>query len=116
MRTKDVLLDNFEDVKTLCQYLYMSEEHKVVIRNNIGVPLEIYMTEECEIMCQNLNFPDTPPFNWESQSSPRTLMSIIEVLKKEPAVELPNSFKNRWEEVKNITAANVAQNHMDRRK
>ena len=111
MRTKDVLVDVFEDIKILCQYLYMSDTNKIKIRNSIGVPLELYMDDNLRILCKNLNFPDVPPMDYSSEMHPDGLWSVIECLKEEPPEEIKNGrFDNRWEEIKNICRSNVALN------
>ena len=43
MRTNDILLDGFNDIRTLQRYLYMSDEHYIEIENVIGVKLRIRM-------------------------------------------------------------------------
>jgi len=109
MRTKEGLKD-IEDITILLQYLYMDENHKIVIKNSIGVPLELYMNDDFEIGCRNLNFPSVPPMDWRSESHPSNLIGIIYGLKKEPAKEFPERFKNRWEEIKTITLSNMTLN------
>ncbi len=113
MRTKDVLIDVFEDIKILCQYLYMSEDHKVKIHNAIGVPLELYMDDNLQIMCKNLNFPDIPPMYYSNNMHPDGLWSLVEALKEEPAEEYAQHFQNRWEEIKNICRVNLSLNIKD---
>lgn len=110
MRTRDMLIEGFENIKILQQYLYMSEEHNILIHNSIGVPLRLRMGDNGRYMCQNMNFPDLPETCWASEMTINTTLDVIEVLKKEPAVEFPKRFKNRWEEVKALTQANVALN------
>ncbi len=112
MRDKFVLLEDFENMKILCQYLYMSENHKIVVHNAIKVPLEIRMRDDLHIECRNLNFPDIPAMHYDSEFNPFTMCNIVEVLKEEPAVELPNAFKNRWDEIKALTTTQVSLNKM----
>lgn len=113
MRTKDTLFD-FEKTTILLQYLYMDESHKILIHNAINVPLELYMIEGSDksihIMCKNLNFPDVPPMLYDSECHPETLLRIVNKLMEENAVEFPNRFKNRWEEIETMTRANLALN------
>lgn len=109
MRSKDVLFQ-FEDMKTLYQYLYISEEHSILITNEIGVPLRLRMNEQGVILCLNMNFPDLPELNWSENMTVKTVFSIIEQLKTVPAVEFPNRFKNRWDEVKTICLTQVSLN------
>ncbi len=109
MRDTKTLFDTFEDIKTLCQYLYMSEDHEILIHNMINVPLKIYIRDDLEIMCQNMNFPELEPMHL-GDATPSKLHDIVCCLKEEPALEFPDNFKNRWDEIENITLANLVLN------
>lgn len=113
MRTKDTLFD-FDKIAILLQYLYMDENHKIIIHNSINVPLELYMIlgedSSIHIMCRNLNFPDVPPMLYDSDCNPQVLLNVIYTLMEEDAVEFPNRFKNRWEEIETITRSNLSLN------
>ena len=113
MRTKDVLLKDIENIRILCQYLYMDEKHKVTIKDGFGIPREFHMDENLNVFCKNLNFPDNEPTLYNDNFSPRVMIDIIHRLKDEPAVEFPKNFSNRWEEITTITLENVALNHME---
>lgn len=115
MRTTNMLLEGFENIKTLQQYLYMDEDNAVIVHNAIGVPLRIRMTEDGVYMCQNMNFPDLPESNWSEEMTINKTLAVIEALKEEPAGAFPKRFKNRWEEVKEITQMNVGLNINKRR-
>lgn len=108
MRTNDVLINGFEDIKILMQYLYMSEDHSIVIHNSIGVPLEFSLREDLICMCKNLNFPEIDAHKYNL--TPDKLYDIVQVLKEEPAKEFPKTFENRWHEIKTITLSNVSLN------
>lgn len=110
MRTKDVLINDFKDLATLLQYLYMSEEHFIEVENAIGVPLRIRMDENLRCFCKNLNFPDLPESNWTEEMSVPTIMAIIDQLKEKPATEFPKSFPSRWEEIKTLTCIQLSLN------
>lgn len=112
MRTNDILLDGFENIKILQQYLYMSEEHFIEVENSIGVHLQIRMRENLHYYCKNMNFPDLPDACWSDNMHPETMIAIIDQLQEQPAVEFPKRFKSRWEEIKCITYANVTQNRL----
>ena len=114
MRTNDVLLDGFEEILTLQRYLYMSEDHFITVENCIGVKLEIRMRENLEYACKNSNFPEFSEANWTEEMTNRTMLSIIAQLKTVPAVEHPNAFGSRWDEIKCITSATVGQNKLKR--
>lgn len=112
MRDKDTLIKGFEDMKTLYQYLYMDENHNVTIENCIGVKLRLTMNENGAILCQNMNYPDLPPTDWTEKMTVATVQSIVGQLGETPAEEFPKSFRNRWDELKSITAMNVSQNKL----
>lgn len=110
MRTKDILLDGFDNICTLQRYLYMSEEHYIEIENAIGVKLRIRMGENLQYYCKNMNFPDLPDARWSDNMTNGNMLAIIDQLKENPAIKFPNRFKSRWEEIVAITLTNVAQN------
>lgn len=114
MRQSDILIDGFDDIKILQQYLYMSEDHNVVVHNEIGVPLRIRMDENLNYWCKNLNFPDVPESNWSEDMTPARTLSIISGLKSEPAGMYPETFSNRWDEIKSICNSNIALNLLNR--
>lgn len=110
MRTRDMLIEGFENIKILQQYLYMSEEHSILIYNSIGVPLRLRMDDNGRYMCQNMHFPDLPETCWDKIMTVNVTLNVIEQLKEEPAVEFPQRFENRWEEIKALTQTNVSLN------
>ena len=113
MRTTDILFD-LEEIPILWQYLYMSEDHYITIDNGV-TKLEICMTEGCGFRAKNLKFHDVPELNYTDMMTIPNMLGIIDQLKHSPAVEFPTCFTNRWDEVKTITIANVAQNKMNQR-
>lgn len=114
MRTKDVLLDDFNDIDILYRYLYMSEDHTIDIHNNI-VNLRLRMTENLTFKVLNLNFPDLPELDYsEMMTLPQTL-GIIDLLKHEPGILGFREGQSRWDEIKDITWAQLALNN-DKRK
>lgn len=115
VRTKDILIDGFEDIRILQQYLYMSEEHFIEIENSIGVKLQIRMGENLHYYCKNMNFPNLPDACWSESMTNETMLAIIEQLKEKQATEFPSRFKSRWEELKTITLMNLYQNERTRR-
>ncbi len=102
-------LFNIENYTTLMQYLAIGES---IIINNGLVNLEIYMKDVYDIKAQNLNLPQTPPYNYNSEMTlENVLLGIIPQLKKQEAKEF-KQFKNRWEEIKTITIDTVVINKM----
>lgn len=106
-RTKDILIEGFDNIQILQRYLYMSEDHFIEIINRIGVKLQIRMGADLDYWCKNMNFPDLPDMNWSERMTTRTMLSIIEQLKNAPAVQFPERFSSRWEEIQSITMMNV---------
>lgn len=56
MRTREVLVEGFEEVKILFQYLYMNEDHNIDISNGI-TKLSTKLAENLEVLQMNLSFP-----------------------------------------------------------
>lgn len=108
MRTNDVLLDGFNDIKVLFQYLYMSKEHSITVNNGV-CDLNLSMDENLRIWQRNMNFPNLDSTVREIQLA--EMLSIVEQL-KEQKPQVYKRFVNRWEEIKQITTINVAQNDM----
>lgn len=110
MRTTDFLLD-LEEIIILYQYLYLHESHRITIDNGL-TQLEIRMTDSGYFMDKNLKFPDLPEMSYTDMMTIHNMLGIIDQLKNVPPIEFKNEFKPRWEEIKAITIANVAQNKM----
>lgn len=105
MRTREVLVKGFEEVKTLMQYLYMNEEHKIKVPNG------------CTILCismdENMNTKNYDSHLGFVHLRPMELsewFSCVELLKEQPSDYEHGQFKNKWEEIKAITFMNVALN------
>lgn len=113
MRTKDVLF-SFDEVTTLVQYLYLDEQHSIRIANG-ATTLQIHMTDQMRFIADNLSFPDIPAMDYTGAMTLPAIMRVIKQLKMQPPEEFPNQFPNRWEEIENITDANVSLNHFNRR-
>ena len=77
MRSKTVLLQGFDNIKILQQYLYLSEENYVEVENSIGVKLRINMSDDTRYKCINMNFPDLPAIDYTSNIDIGTMLSII---------------------------------------
>jgi len=110
MRSSIVLIEKFEDIKVLQQYLYMHESHFVEVTNVINVTLRIRMDENLDYYCKNMNFPDVQDMFWSEDMTNKTMLSIIRQLKDSPAIEFPERFESRWDEIKTLTLANLSLN------
>ena len=108
MRNIDTLLE-MENISILCQYLYMNENNYILIDNGIA-KIEIRMTENGFFKAKNLNFPDLPDLNHTKDMTVPNMLAIINQLRGVPAIEYPDSFENRWEEIRQITLSNLSLN------
>lgn len=108
MRSKTVLFQ-LEEIPILLQYLYMHEDHNIVINNGL-TNLRIRLDDNLDVWCQNLTFPQIPEMKWNENLCPEGCLDVIWMLRQVPATEFPERFANRWEEIKEITFANLALN------
>lgn len=113
MRNVDTLLD-LEELPILLQYLYLDEDHIIVVDNGL-TQLEIRMTEDGYFRAKNLKYPDVLDLYYTENMTIPNMLGIIDQLKNVPPVEFKNEFKSRWEEIKAITTANVVQNKIRQR-
>ena len=105
MRTNTRLLE-IENITILLQYLYMSEEHSVIINNGL-TDIEIYMRDDCKFRAKNMAFPNLPDMDYTETMTVSCMLGIIGYLKKVSAIAFPHRFANRWEEIKEITLHNL---------
>ena len=68
------------------------------------------MKEDFRFFCRNLNFPDLQPMDYTSNMTISNLDAIISQLKEQKSDKYDNNFASKWEEIKDITLANVALN------
>lgn len=107
MRNADILLTDFNEIKLLYQYLYMSEEHYIDVKA-LGATLRITLTENLNFRCQNLNFPDLPATSYNDMMTLNQALGIIEQLKQTPGILGYQKNQSRWEEIAEITQIQVA--------
>ena len=112
MRTVNTLLD-LEEIPILWQYLYMNEDHYVIVDNGVA-KLEIRMRENCSFHAKNLNFPDLPDLEYTDMMIIPNMLGIIDQLKNIPPIEFKD-FASRWDEIRTITLANVVQNRVSQK-
>lgn len=108
MRTKDDLFA-LGDISTLLQYLYMNKDHRITYSNGL-TNLCIRMDENFNVLCKNLSFPDLPESDFSSKMTPSYTLGVIDILQETQAEEFPERFKNRWEEIRQITLTNLSIN------
>jgi hypothetical protein len=114
MRTIDTLLTDFNDICTLYRYLYMSEDHFIDVETP-ATTLRITMTEDLNFKCLNLRFPDLPPMGYNDMMTLNQSLGIIDQLKHKPGIMNFREGASRWDEIFDITNANLALNR-DRNK
>lgn len=107
MRTREVLVEGFEEVKTLMQYLYMDEENSIIITNDI-TQFKITLDEALDARWTNLSFPHLG-YTYHPMRLNEWL-ACVEQLKEQPSDCGYGNFSNKWEEIKTITLMQVALN------
>ena len=108
MRTKDNL-KKLEDINVIYQYLYLDEKNRITFNNGLA-DLTIRMNENFVLLCKNENFPDLEEIAFQETLTINYAQAMIELLKEQPAIEMPNEFSNRWEEIKTITCLQMGLN------
>jgi len=108
MRSKDVLKE-LGDVLVLYQHLYMDPESRIVVNNGM-TDLEIRLDENLQFYSKNMSFPHLPDMFCSSQMTLNCCFGVIEYLKKQKPKQFPNAFNSEWEEIKDMTLANMALN------
>lgn len=106
MRHKNILKE-ISDVAVFYQYLYLSPEHNVIVNNGL-TDLKFELDDDLRIMKTNMGFTQFGASNEPLDLT--NILGIIDKLKETPAIEFPDYFNNRWEEIKTVTVSNVALN------
>ena len=104
MRIKDTL-KLMEEITILNQFLYMDENNYVEFKN--GDFIRILKINENLASIKNSSLI---PLKVNSDMNIRVLGDIIEQLKEQKPLMKNTNFKSRWEEIKNITMGNLANN------
>lgn len=110
MRDKTILLESFEEIKTLQQFLYMDADNSVSMKNKLGVVVQIRLTDDLQYLGKNLQFPNVPEMNFDGEMNLKVFRELIQQLKLQPAISNTSRFKSRWEEICEVTLANLALN------
>ena len=105
-------LRDIDDIAILLKYLYMDEKAYVIVENSIGLHVKIMMNEHLGLAKILLDGVVKNQLITENDMTPAVLSAVVSQLKEQPAEQFPETFKNRWEEIKNITLSNVALNKM----
>lgn len=105
MRTKS-MLNKFDDVNTLIKYLYMYEDKSITVKNSMNIDIEIKIDDECNLYRAN----DVTNLKVFLNLSYSELLNVVEQLKEIPAIEFPNRFSSRFEEIKTMTNMSLALN------
>ena len=99
-----------DEVACLLKYLYLSEEYSVEFENSIGIRFSLKMNDDMELHRIMLNGV-SPGMDFPCPDMTHThLMAVVDQLKEAPAVEYPEEFGSRWDEVKSITALQIGHN------
>lgn len=109
MKQNDVLVQGFEDIKTLYQYLYMDENNCIIIDNEL-TKLEIKMDKYCNFKMRDMSYPDLPPMEYNDMMTIEHMLSIIAQLKEVSPVIYPKTFESRWDEIKTIKSMTITLN------
>lgn len=107
LQTKDELF-MFEDYSILMQALGLG--YTILINNGMA-KIKVFMDKDYNLKGLNLNFPNLEPYNYNDEMTfPNVILGVIPELKKQPAIDFPSRFKNRWEELKGLTLDIVGLN------
>lgn len=104
-----------DEVNILLKYLYLSEDHFVEFKNKIGVRFKLWMKDDSTLVRKMINGVTDMEFTSDDINH-KTLMGIIAQLKEQPASMFPDSFENRWDELKDLTMVNLALNDTHQRR
>lgn len=103
-----------KEVTILNQFLYMNEDNFIEYNQDDGTTLEIRLNEDLDYIsnysksCGALSH--LVPLRVTNSMTLTTLIGIIENIKKQKPKMENTRFKNRWEEIENITLDNLALN------
>lgn len=104
-----------DDVNILLKYLYMSEDNSISYKNAINVEFKLNMDEDFSLIKTMVTgaMPGQK-FNGDELSI-SDLIAIVEQLKDSLAIEFPDQFTNRFDEIKNMTLQSTTLNNTKKR-
>ena len=103
-------LKQFDEVNMLLKFLYLSEDNSVKFENSIGCVFELKMRDDGQLVRKSLSTP--VQLEMTDNMDNMFLFAVIDQLKKQTAEVFPESFKNRWEEVRSLCQANLGFNYL----
>ena len=106
---------HLDDVNIVLKYLYTSEDNSISYKNAIDIEFKLSMNEDFSLTKTMVNGA-TPgqKFNGDELSI-SDLIAIVEQLKDSPAIEFPDHFANRFDEIKNMTTMTISLNDTKKR-
>ena len=106
---------HLDDVNILLKYLYTSEDNSISYTNAIDIEFKLSMNEDFSLTKTMVTgaMPGQK-FNGDELSI-LDLIAIVEQLKDSPAIEFPDQFTNRFDEIKNTTAITMSLNDTKKR-
>lgn len=107
MRNKDNL-KLMEEITILNQFLYMDENNYIEFRN--GDFIRVLKINDNLDYIASIKNSSLIPLKVNSDMNIRVLGDIIEQLKEQKSFMKDTNFKSRWEEIKEITKANLYMN------
>ena len=81
MRDRTILLESFDEIKILQQFLYMDADNSVSMKNKLGVIVQIRLTDDLQYLGKNLQFPNVPEMNFDGEMNLKVFRELIQQLK-----------------------------------
>ena len=108
-------LEMFDDINLLLKFLYLDESHYIDFKTPMGITFRMRMDDEGNLYRYLLSLGEDAPRLHCYDITHLELNGFVKQLKEQPAVDFPETFKNRWEEIKEITKTNLGLNYMNQR-
>ena len=88
----------------------MEKSQTVTVENVIEGPVEPAMDDQGKLLGRNLNCPELPKTDWNEAVTVPNIRDMVSQLEEQDAVRFPDSYPNRWEEIKGIVSIQMAVN------